>query len=43
MVHAVVLKFNSCLALNSIHEIINNLHNNAEPMGPEQSETNHTV
>ena len=47
MVHAVDLKFNSHLALKSIHEIttylnINNLHNNAEPMGPEQSPTNHT-
>ena len=45
MVHAAVLKFNSRLALKSIHEIttyINNLHNNAEPMGPEQSPTDHT-
>ena len=37
MVRAVVLKFNS----QSVHEI-NDLHNNAEPMGPEQSPTNHT-
>ena len=43
MVPAVVSKFNSRLALKSVHNLnINDLHNSAEPLGPEQSPTNHT-
>ena len=36
MVRAVILKFNGRLALSH-----NFLHNNTEPLGPEQSPTNH--
>ena len=38
-IRAVVLKFNSRLALKSVQR--NDLHNNAEPLGPEQSPPNH--
>ena len=46
MVRSVVSIFNSWLALKSVHEItpfknINDLHNSAQPLGPEQSPTNH--
>ena len=37
MVHAVVSKFNSRLALKSVHD----LHKSAEPLGQEQSPPNH--
>ena len=43
MVRTVVSKFNSRLALKSVHNLnINDLHNSAEPLGPEQSPTNQT-
>ena len=43
MVRAVVSIFNSRLALKSVHNLnINDLQNSAEPLGPEQSPTNHT-
>ena len=45
MVRGAVLIFNSRLALNSRslnHNLnINDLHNSAEPLGPEQNPTNH--
>ena len=43
MVRAVVSKVISRLALKSFYNLnINDLHNSAEPLGPEQSPTNHT-
>ena len=42
MVRAVVSKFDSRFALKSVHNLnINDLHNSAEPLGPEQSPANH--
>ena len=46
MLRAVFLIFNSRLALNSVgsgnHNLnMNDLHNSVEPLGPEQSPTNH--